>query len=100
MKINLWLMTILYVLHEIGHIIALLMFGETFTIELFPTISGTPHLIGLVRSPNKNIIKETIIRFVSPILTQVILLSKMNKSKYWFLFVLLLSYGDVMSIIV
>jgi len=71
---NLLTFSFLYVIHELGHIIALLLFGIEFNIIILPIVSGTPHIIGIARLHSNNLAIELLIRFVFPIMIQVIVL--------------------------
>lgn len=95
-KTVLFMLVILYILHELGHAMMYIIFGVPFECVLFPYVLGTYHLIGFVRPHITDPFVVFNVRFVGPILAQSLFVILVKKEPKWMLLGLPISYGDIL----
>lgn len=90
---------VLYVLHELGHILMFILFGMEIELLIFPLVAGTYHIIGFVHIHTQDMFSEMMIRFVGPILLQLLFILLIKREPRWIPLGILFSYGDLLQII-
>ena len=90
-------LALLYVIHELGHVIMYLAYGIPFKILIFPELLGIPHIIGFERAWTGDFWKELMIKLAGPLILKTIYVLFNNDKRlvlaYGF------SYGDIIRFI-
>ena len=90
------IITICYILHELGHILSLLTLGIQFQPVLFPMVFDIIHIFGISRADTGDSLTEFYLTVLSPLIMQTIFLVLTKKEKEYYL-VYLMSYGDIIT---